>query len=542
MAFSINTPVQRYIDSLSKVNSNLSQELIKIPEFNQQLEANINKDSDFEGIEKYIKDAKSEEYFSESEKDKVLIVDYENVAFATYNWNKEYKLNIEKYRNFPINISNYEVIRYRSATYFILNYAFKRKYKHVFIVCKTPTSGGYFKQDYNDIKSTGELFIKEDNVTFKCDEIKDWLSEPTPKCTLFQINNDPTLIRKLNSNSLKKFNSLRLDVHALQGSDDSIVLVLYKILKSLKIKNIFIMSEDTHMVSDFKTNQKYIIPFELNITNFKDMPITLSINYKKYFNVDFNDDTINRIPFTAELDYFYYGKKPTSDGNKYIFKSWYKVDDDKKLQIVINSDQPGSEKYKLNYIIYNNQTYCYDARLRENGNPYLDSSGEIVKLDNHKDKSYAHWDIQKQKYVPTLESMSPYMDDDTVTIKTIKVNDEIKPYCYKDDNTDKWVPTLNENIPYYNEGVSIATIKTIDGDIPYCYLEGKIWYATLLEVPFKNISKEEKLQGDPNFDTISPYVWQPYLKKYDVTKSNNFYNKYLKYKVKYTSLKNKLNV
>ena len=219
MESSINTPAKTYIASLSKFHSNLSQELIIIPEFNQQLEANINKDSDFEGIEKYIKDAKSDNYFSEE--DKVLIVDYENVAFATYERNgKVYKLNISKYDNIPMNISDDEVIRYRSATYFILNYAFKRKYKHVFIVCKTPQSSSYFEQDYKAIKEKGEIILgiptkKVDNAitTFKCDEIKNWLSEPTPKCTLFKINNNDSLIQKLNSPGLKK-----LGVHALQGS------------------------------------------------------------------------------------------------------------------------------------------------------------------------------------------------------------------------------------------------------------------------------------------------------------------------------------
>jgi hypothetical protein len=546
----------KFRDLLNKLNP-VMYKLLNEPEtetnaFNNQLNANIDKNDDFiTDITNYINCIITKNKISRA--DKVLIVDYENVSHITMNIKrskKGYKLDITGRKH--INITNIDVIYYRIATYFILNYAYKNDYKHVFVVCKNKASEGYFRQDYKAIKTKGEIIIgtnnkPEDNAitTFKCNEIQRWLNLGT-KCTCLKINNNEDIFSTITSAIKTQEDALldgrdhdlinlRTDFHKLKGSDDSIVVILYVILTNYARPSI--MSEDKHMFHDFNFDQQYIIPFKLNINNLEDSSSEpnheLVINYfSRPFEIPNRiENSIHRLDFKMLLPKYYYG-----EAEEGIFKNWYKVNDNGKLEIVINSEQPRPDKIlSFFYTKYNDkQPFRYDAILR-NGKPYLDSFGQIIKLDNNKDIPYVNWDYQKNTYVPALKNISPYKYKGH--IETININKSTtKNYCYNDNGI--WKPILLKGKPYLNNG----KIATIHGNIPYCYLYNRTWYASLFEVPYINISKEEKLRDDLDFDTISPHVWQPYLKKYNVSKSNNFYNKYLKYKVKYTALKNKLNL
>lgn len=530
---------QAYRSLFKHFNEDLYTLLNETDAFNEQLKANIDKNDNFiRGITDYINSIITKNRIDKA--DKVLIVDYENVSHITINIKdrEAYRLKSTK----GLNINDIDVIYYRIATYFILNYAYKNDYKHVFVVCKNQESENYFIEDYKAIKEKGEIIlaklktidgaIKLETIdgaitTFKCDDIQAWLKLGT-KCTCFKINNND----KLFSNLIKLSGKPKVDFHGLKGSDDSIIVVLYSILKNLT--NTHIMSDDTHMISDFEKYQKYIIPFKLIINNLEELSTTpipeLVINYFSHriaINKSIKASYIESlITFKRLLPEYYYGK-----AERNTFKNWYKVneDDKDKLEIVINSLEPVKDfRNHFEEIEYMDKD-TNRAKLNRRGKPYLDLYGKIITLESHPHIPYVTMN-QKGIYIPSLK-YEPYIDD-SKKILTIQVNDEIKPYCYNEKGN--WKPILTKEHKPYNERDSIVTITTSQGNIPYCYNENGRWYATLIKEPYRN--------SDGEIDKIKKYVWQPYLKKYDVTKSNKFYNKYLKYKVKYTALKNKLNL
>ena len=520
-----------YRNLLQIKNKDLYDLLNASKDFNTQLSENINSTDDFiENITCYINKTIIKD-------DDVLIVDYENVAFSTYGRNIKskngIKLNInpiDKNKLLP-NINSDEIIYYRIATYFILNYACKNNFKHVFVVCKNTASEDFFKKDYTQIITNGQIILDADstNTTFNCSEIQTCLR--TIKCTCFKINNRPSLMCAKASQIC--------DSHALKGSDDSIAVILYVILTQFVAKP-KIMSRDGKMFNDFKTDQKYIIPFKLSIIDLQNQD---SINefVVNYFSHQFiipdyiDDDSIrhDRINFTNLIPQYYYGQSILKLDGTYDVKNWYQRDGNKK-NVVINSLVPQTTFQTSSYVQpKSNMT----PTLNESKKPYLDLSGRIVRLDSHPDIPYVTWDNRNREYIPSFNYNKPYTKHDG-SIQTVKIDSNtIIPYCKKVNG--KWEPILNRNTPYRNNGYIASIIIGYEQTgkpiyKPYCYNKDGVWYATLKE------SLYLKLNGD--IDTITKYDWQPYLKKYNVTKSNKYYNKYLKYKAKYNALKKKLNI
>jgi hypothetical protein len=362
---------------------------------------------------------------------KVLIVDYENVSYMTKDSSLTgYTLDIQG--RYDINITYQDVIKYKIATYFILNYACKNKYSHVFVVCKDPESERIFIDNYNKIKNDGEITLDNqvDNsiTTFKCDEIKNWLTSG-PKCTFFKINNNDGIFNRIydairtqepdRDRGRDRPNLIKLkdDFHKLNGSDDSIVFILYSILSNISEKA-YIMSEDKRIIDDFLNNQQYIIPFKLNIHNLEDFSHELVINYysrpitfdhitfnhisRPNFYRNFND---NLIRFKNLLPDYYYGVAEDT-----VFRNWYKVNKKGKLEIIINLTRKMTDTIKVDKKISYIDINTNRAVLNHRGEPFRTLFGKICYLDDNVDVQYVSWN--GRQYVPALKDGFPYRNGD----------------------------------------------------------------------------------------------------------------------------------
>ncbi len=388
---------------LNSLDPTIEQELLQNAELDNQISKYIDIDTDYQSV---INGFVTENV---SEDSKVLIVDYENVAWATYGARHKAlfsKPNIDPKNKTLLlpNVDKREIFFYRIATYLILNFALKNNFNKVFVVCKTERSEEYFLGDFNKIKTTGEIILNEPvgniNVNFNCKNIQTAITS-TIQCATFRINSDFILSENCNKEMC----------HKLKGSDDSVLAVLtvlvYNKIQNDKLKKIYIMSRDGRIFTDFVQDQSFCIPFSLKITNLSNGHIIndFVVNFtKRQFNLpgEINDTTFTKI--IADRDFiseYYYGRSQQITGTRnYNVKNWYKRDEQGDIShALVNSPNPNNNYVRIPHVDKDG-----NVALNKSGRPYLDKTGNIVKFNEPPFLEYTRYNPKTGKYEPTLNN------------------------------------------------------------------------------------------------------------------------------------------
>lgn len=525
---------------LNSLDPTLEQELLQNSELDNQISQYIDIDTDYQSI---INGFVTENV---SEDSKILIVDYENVAWATYSPQRDNKGNPLKPYIHPLdrsvlypNVNKEEIFYYRIATYLILNYACKNNFTKVFVVCKTKKSEEYFLGDFNAIKDSGEIVFTERvgniNVKINCRQIQTAITSSI-QCTSFRINSGFTLSE----------NCDKIKCHRIMGSDDSVLAVLavlvYNRIQTDKLSKIFIMSRDGRIFLDFANDQSYCIPFNLKITNLFNTRVIddFVVNFtKRQFNLpgEINDRTFTKI--IANRDFvseYYYGRSQQITGTEnYDVKNWYKRTGNDISNALINGPRPDGTTYTVPYVDGSGR-----VPLNASSKPYLDESGNYIKI-NGTDIPYTKYDPTTRTFIPSVK-FTPYVDSKGGTgIRKVSTPSGARtPYCYLENGY--YYPALLNGQPYKNERGRIQSIVigVNEANKPiwkeYCYWKNGNYFPILDQDYYRDASN--------NISNITYHEWQPYFNKYNVNESgdsnDSYYVKYLKYKAKYNNLKKKL--
>ncbi len=386
---------------LKSLDPTLDLELSQNAELDNQISQYIDIDTDYQSvINGFVTENVSEE-------SKILIVDYENVAWATYGAHHKAvysKPNIDpKNKNLLLpNVDKREIFFYRIATYLILNFALKNNFNKVFVVCKTQRSEDYFLGDFNKIKTNGEIIFDEPvgqiNVNFNCKNIQTAITS-TIQCASFRINSDFILSENCHKDIC----------HKIKGSDDSVLAVLsvlvYNRIQTDKLSKIFIMSRDGRIFTDFANDQAFCIPFSLKITNLSNGHIIndFVVNFiKRQFDLprEINDTTFTKI--IADRDFiseYYYGRSQQIMGTKnYDVKNWYKRNEQGKIShALINSLNPNNNYIRIPYVDASG-----NVALNQSGRPYLNKAGNIVKFNEPPFLEYTRYNPVTKTHIPTV--------------------------------------------------------------------------------------------------------------------------------------------
>jgi hypothetical protein len=422
---------QCFRNRLKSLDPTLECELLKNTELDTQISKYIDIDTDYQSV---INGFVTENV---SEDSKILIVDYENVAWATYG--AEFKASFSKpnidprNRNVLLpNVDKREIFFYRIATYLILNYALKNNFNKVFVVCKTQRSEDYFLGDFNTIKTSGEIVLTEPvgniNVIFNCKEIQTAITS-TIQCASFRINSDFILSEHCD----------KVKCHRIKGSDDSIIAVLsvliYNKIQVDKLGKIYIMSRDGKIFLDFANDQTYCIPFTLKITNLLNSSIIddFVVNFtKRQFILprEITDGTFTKICVTQDfISEYYYGRSKQITGTRnYDVKNWYKRTGSEISNALVNSSNPNNDSIKIPYVDASG-----NVALNPSGRPYLDKTGNIVKFNDAPFLEYARYDPSIRSYKPTLNKDGKFF------------NKKGNPYTI---NVYEWQPYYEKYLKY----------------------------------------------------------------------------------------------
>jgi ankyrin repeat protein len=534
---------REFRDKLITLDSAIEAAISTGTDIDRQITKNIDINDDYEAsIQSFISTNIDKE-------DKVLVVDFENIVHHTRNKNIYNKVNSAGIKLIPDpknkdvlfpNVDKNEIDFYRIATFFILNYAVTNGFKCVVVICKQPSNFEYFNTDYKSIRDVGHIdFPKFDKFeqTFNCQEIQRAITTGQLKCITCDVKT-ACFTGQCTKNPC---------THKLKGCDDSIIVIMYSLLKkylSNETENLKLMSRDFKSFIEFSKDQEYYVPFDLEIKKLSqrnqttveptvEPTINLVVNFVlRRFNLppDVTDNSINRV-IAKEKNFLnlvkliseYYYNQSTLNKSKtgYDVKNWYLRNEDGLLKTDMNTTTPPTENFVSQPYVTIDSNGELKPTLNPSGKPYLDQSGNIAKLNNHPTIPYAEYDYYTKTY-KAASLMEPYLDGSN-NIQKLGLN--VTPYCKYNNETKTWDPELDEHgEPYRSRWGNVIKTITVGQNIeePYCKEVNGKWVANLrrTNIPYS--------QPDRTPATINVYEWQPYL------------NKYMKYKAKYNALKTKL--
>lgn len=556
-------PIEKaFRDKLISLDPTIEAAISTGTDIDIQITNNINIDDDYEEIIKRFIGVNIED------EDKVLLVDFENIVHHTRNKNilkkesygiKLIPSSLKKDVLFP-NVGEKEIDYFRIATFFILNYAVTNGFTCVVVVCKEPTNFGYFNKDYKSIRDDGRInfeFKKFSNFeqsfdhTFNCQKIQEAITRGELKCITCDVKT-------------ACFTGQCTDkpcAHRLKGCDDSIIAIMYSLLKKHIInetEKLKLMSRDFKTFVDFINDQEYYVPFDLELKNLRseNTSIKLVVNFVlRRFNLpsDVTDESINRViakennlNILKDLVSKYYYNQSTLNESKtgYDVKNWYSrnIDTDGLLKTNMNTNTPPTKNFVSQPYVTIGSNGELIPHLNPSGLPYLDHDGNIARLNSNPTIPYVEYDYESKTYkaASILVRLEPYkFNGNTATIQ-VGINSNGKPiydsYCYYDTQTGTYLPNLEKGEPYKNIYGILNIVISKRMYEPYCKKINGILVANL-----KKIVKPYTL-ADGSPDTINVYEWQPYLNKYKVVEHSSYFQKYMKYKAKYNALKTKLSL
>jgi len=193
---------------------------------------------------------------------------------------------------------------------------------------------------------------------------------------------DSTLTKSFKANFL----------HSLRGCDDSIIMILYQILKN-NDNIIYVLSADKDIAIDFISNQQKILPFSIEIINPTDLsfgrtakPKEIKINLFKFpFDIPVVEDSFLTLLFENEdLLLKDIQSKYFEDSTSEII-NWLKKEGQSKTffknykyeEVLEEEKYDGVERTKtIPYAKSENEPELFDVNT-----PYRDIKGNIIKID-----------------------------------------------------------------------------------------------------------------------------------------------------------------
>lgn len=505
--------------------------------------------------------------------DKVLIVDFDNLAYQTIGRRgNSFTLNTEGNRynsNFLVpNVSSNEMMDFKIAALLLFKYAKEHNFTNIIVVCKTPALQNFFISDYNTLKTTGQLDITKRNIeaTFINEDLITYLDQI--KCTAISVMSEGDFFR-IEQQELAVF-GFTDDVeyqrvsHNLKGADDSLIILISIVIRKLFAdKQIYLMSNDQHMIMDFESSNHLIVPFGTKIIVNNNVFSEFAANFHKIRispewmsilqRVNFECIPIN-IPMI--LKYYYDTSELIRKADRSLgfnVKNWYTRNAPSSKQdgttipikAIFNSQAPNDVGIYIDYV------NAGQSVLNPRGKPHLSQNGNISLLEHNRIpyviENCSQNSFDKSQYTCTYETpmnrtyrYEPYRDDKD-RILQIKIGqkygkDIYIDYCSWNSKTNQWEPALDSyGKPYINTfNGDIASIKNGSKWIRYLTMSGN-------PVLIRTESVDFYRGPDGRIDKIKVFNWQPYAKKYMST-DLKYYEKYLKYKAKYNSLKTKLKI
>ena len=554
-------PIEKaFRDKLISLDPTIEAAISKGTDIDIQITRNINIDDDYEEIIKRFIGVNIED------EDKVLLVDFENIVHHTRNKNifKKNKSKGDGIKLIPSsenkgvlfpNVGEKEIDYFRIATFFILNYAVTNGFTCVVVVCKEPTNFGYFNDDYKSIVNKGRInFPKsvEFEQTFNCQEIQKAIKDGQLKCITCDVKT-------------ACFTGQCIDkpcAHKLKGCDDSIIAIMYSLLKKhlIKTENLELMSRDFKTFVDFIYDQEYYVPFDLELKNLRseNTSLNLVVNFVlRRFNLPpgVTDESINRViakeenfvNLTKLVSKYYYNQSTLNESKTgYDVRNWYSINTDTDGSLKTEMNTPLNTPPTKNFVSQPYVTIDSNGELiphlNPSGLPYLDQSGNIARLNSNPTIPYVEYDNESKTYkaASILVRLEPYKFNGYTATIQVGINPNGKPiyksYCYYDTQTGTYLPNLENGEPYKNTYGMLNIIISNRKYEPYCKKINGIWVANLKKI----VQPYTLADGSP--DTINVYEWQPYLNKYKVVEHSSYFQKYMKYKAKYNALKTKLSL
>jgi hypothetical protein len=553
---------QRYRSRIASLDANFYRFLnTSRPVFTNQLRTYINSNHNYlSDIKKFVV-----QHGVKDSQGNFLIVDFDNLAYNTIKSPLQ-TLETEGRRidgRLKPNVDSHEMIEYKSAALAVLRYARENGFNNIIVVVKNVELEEQFKTAYKYLKLQGKLEIKQKKngikiaADFYDNELQSFLQLSTTNVSLVRINSriDSIIV---DETELARYSLSRADftnhLHKLKGTDDSIIILISNTIRRKYGVIPTVISADTSIVEDFIANHQYICPFlttiEVNGTRFSEFVVNFTERVSDLIHRDIIEDRSGtyfiRVDPSAErflMDYYYKVSQPSGTG--FNVRNWYtRPTGTSDIKATFNTTAPSDTSTLVDYMDAEKK-----PKLNPSGKPYLSQNGEIAKLE-HTNIPYVieNYRFGNYTYTPAARvTHEPYRDIHG-KILSIKIgNDSSKksftPYCIQGP-AGEWIAAKNGDQIYtsnYNGKNNPLQIFT-EGNL---VKTGRIAYVDEGDKPVLKKKIEPYRDAKGNIDKIKIFDEQPYAKKYVSTNNSSgehleYYQKYMKYKVKYNELKKKL--
>jgi hypothetical protein len=477
---------------------------------------------------------------------RVLIVDYEHLTLPTYNRHSQI---------YPENLRNYVDTDYlptfKAPIIYIIKKARELKIKKIIIICKNPISANFLRKHIDEFKTRAQTEIIDGNShILNYDDIRDFLQknniliiEIQSLCNLLCQHQSSARPRGL-STSPPKFGIDPAQIehikdladqcdqrilHKLKGCDDSIIIIVCNIIKTLNADiEIILFSKDRRIFIDFIDSQHMIIPFGITIwSNSKQISTQIFVNLARdpYDISKISSSVIKLLlenPNDIRSTYFKELPHEVQPSNWFTSKdaSSWSNDNTKNMEvnkILGTTDVPDTHTKTLPYTQLFNR---YDPVMfsKPNGSlgPHTSRDKNILKI-NGTNQEYVVLDQNGNWQSALDKNGNTYWDTDGSIAKITLRDGRTLEYT---NVSSYYESPLNFNGKPFRD-INGEILKLSNG-LDYVYFDGMQWVSHLQMDgnPYLNLKGE--------IDTIN------------IPHSQILFNKYLKYKQKYLLLKQKL--